>query len=71
MYLRRLPTGSLLAAFRGFDSRAMRMKFDPSGRRLVSGHFDGSIRIWDAECKADTAEGNVSTHRLVRLSKRI
>jgi WD40 repeat protein len=42
-----LATGRELVSRAGYESPSYRLAFRPDGRRLASGHVDGTILVWD------------------------
>ena len=56
------PGSGAALATRALDSRAMDVAVSPSGRRLATGHLDGSVRVWDAELRL-LAEIHAHTER--------
>jgi WD40 repeat protein len=47
-----VETKAQIHVFEGYSSAAKSLSFSPDGHRILSGHVDGSIRLWDVESGA-------------------
>src|SRR5262249_28000742 len=64
-FLRSLPTLIPVYAYYGHQERVTAVAWSPAGKRIASGDYEGSIRIWDAFTGAHTEEG----HPLKRIDQ--
>ncbi|MCC6232553.1 MAG: protein kinase [Verrucomicrobiales bacterium] len=61
-------TGALLDTLQGHTGRIMVARFSPDGRRLASGGFDRTARVWDLEHQEPTHVLTGAAHAVTTLS---
>jgi WD40 repeat protein/regulator of sirC expression with transglutaminase-like and TPR domain len=65
--VRDIATGNTIRTLRGHTHQVTCLAFNPNGKQLATGSYDGTVRIWNIETgKSETSIGNVPAlvHRI-------
>ncbi len=69
VHVRSLADGRLMQALDVGKSSAKSLALSPSGRILVTGHYDGSVRLWDLAVLGDWPVAEATQADLVRIEE--